>query len=585
VSYWDYRTDLVVVGSGGGGMTAALMASDLGSDVLVVEKSAQYGGSTAMSGGSIWAPNNPLMEREGSPDCPKAALAYLEALTSGKVSEQRLRAFVDGVSEMVRYLEEHSHVRFQIVPEYPDYYAEIEGSRPHGGRTIEPVPLNARQLKGMWKQLGVPPAQEVVWGRWMLTAAEARVLMSASVRARLISGWRFASYCLNPLRSLSRTDTRLTLGNALIARLRLSLADRRVPLWLETRVRRLIVESGRVMGVEAEREGRTIRILANRGVLLASGGFEKNQAMRERYQPPPVCTDWSNGNPDNTGDGIQMGIEVGGAVGLMDQAWWMPTTMVPGGSMPWYSKDAWWTEIARNPGSSLPWFILVDRSLPGTIMVNSKGRRFTNEAAPYPDVANAQFANHTREGGTIPAYLIADHRYHRRYPMGPVMPGLPTGKYVKSGFLKASHSLRGLAEQCGIDAEGLEAEVERYNRHAVAGRDPDFHKGEKPIDRFYSDPAIKPNPCLAPLCNPPYYAIKSFPGDLGTKGGLRTDSHARVLREDDSPIEGLYATGNCSASVMGDGYPGAGATIGPAMAFGYIAARHASERCAERDPR
>jgi 3-oxosteroid 1-dehydrogenase len=576
VGDWDYTADVVVVGSGGGGLTAALMASDLGSRVLVVEKSDQYGGSTAMSGGSIWAPNNPLLERAGSPDSPEAALAYLRAITSGGVSEERLRAFVEGVSEMVRYLEEHSRVRFQIVPGYPDYYTEVEGSRPNGGRTLETVPLNARHLKGMWKQLRAPPAQEVVWGGWMLTATEARVMLSASLRARLISGWRFASYLLNPARSLSRTDTRLTLGSALVGRLRLSLADRRVPLWLETRVRGLTVEGGRVRGVEAEREGRTIRVRAAKGVILASGGFEKSQAMRERYQRPPVCADWSNGSPDNTGDGIRMGIEAGAAVGLMDQAWWMPTAMIPGGSMPWYSKGAWWTEIARKPGSSLPWFILVDRSLPGTIMVNSKGRRFTNEAAPYLDVANAQFANHTRECSAIPAYLIADQRYHRRYPMGPVMPGLSTQKYVKSGFLKASNSLRGLAEQCGIDAAGLEAEVERYNRHAVAGRDLDFHKGETPIDRFYGEPAIEPNPCLAPLCKPPYYAIESFPGDLGTKGGLCTDSHARVLREDGSPIEGLYATGNCSASVMGETYAGAGATIGPSMTFGYLAARHAS---------
>jgi 3-oxosteroid 1-dehydrogenase len=573
---WDQTTDILVVGSGGGGMTAALVARDLGNDALIVEKSSQYGGSTAMSGGSIWAPNNHLMEREGYRDSPGAALAYLKTVTSGKVPEENLQAYVDGTRKMVRYLEEHSHVRFQIVPEYPDYYSDIEGSKPNGGRTIEAIPFNARRLDGMWNQLRLPPAQELVGGVWMMTAGEVRGMMGASVRARMLSAWRFATYLLNPTRSFARTDTRLALGNALIARLRLSLADRHVSVWLSTAAQRLVIEEGRVIGLEATRGGRTIRIRTNKGVILAAGGFEKNQAMREEYQRRPVSADWSLGNPDNTGDAIRMGLEAGAAVALMDQAWWMPTAMVPGDAMPWYAKGSWWTEIAMTPGSYLPWFSLVDRSLPGTIMVNSKGKRFTNEAAPYIDVAKAQFANHSRECRAIPAHLIADHRYHLKYPLGPIMPRLSTKKYVKRGVLKVSDTLRGLAEQCGLDPDGLEAEVRKYNQYAVAGKDPDFQKGDQPIDRFYSDPVVKPNPCLAPLNTPPYYALELFPGDLGTKGGLRTDPHARVLREDGSPIEGLYATGNCSASVMGEAYPGAGSTIGPAMTFGYLAARHAS---------
>jgi len=539
-------------------MTAALIAKDQGSDVLVLEKGAVYGGSTAMSGGSIWVPNNHLMKRVGLKDSLQEALTYLKTITTGKVSEERLRAYVDNAPQMVKYLEIHSHVRYQVVPGYADYYPNTEGGKPGGGRTIEAAPFNVRKLGKMGIQMRQLPRQARLFGRIMATAYDAHLMLDSSVRGRVRAAKTFASYLLNPARSFAKTDTRLALGNALIGRLRLSLADRDIPIWLNTSAGKLIVEGNRVVGLEAEKAGQTIRIRANKGVILAAGGFPHNKAMRQKYQRQPITNAWTVACPENNGDAIQMGIEVGGAVDLMDDAWWMPTSLVP--------------------DEDIPNLIMVERSLPGCMIVNRKSRRFTNEAAPYIDVVKDQYANHWETGGAIPAYLIMDKRFRDRYPTSPMLPWFTPKKHIDSGYLKVSDTLEELAEKCGIDPQGLVTEVEKINRYAVTGKDLDFKKGDSVIDRFYGDPSVKPNPCLAPLDKPPYYAIELWPGDLGTKGGLNTDVHARVLRDDGSPIEGLYATGNCSSSVMGHAYAGAGATIGPSMVFGYIAALHASEK-------
>ena len=552
---WDQTTDVLVVGSGGGGMTAALMARDRGADALLMEKSGLYGGSTAMSGGSIWIPNNHLMKRAGLSDSPEEALAYLKAVTAGEVPEERLRAYVKAAPEMVKYLEEKSRARFQIVPGYSDYYPGLAGGKPGGGRTIEASPFAARKLGRMRAELRPLPRQAMVFGRMMATAYDAHRMLDSSVLGRVRAARVFALYFMNPFRSLARTDTRLTLGNALAGRLRLSLSDRRVPVWLNTAAAHLIVDGGRVVGVEAQKSGQSVRIRANRAVILAAGGFAHNKAMREKYQRQPITDAWTVASPADDGDGIQMGLELGASVEFMDDAWWMPTSVAPGEEMPIMS--------------------IVDRSLPGCIIVNKQGRRFTNEAAPYIDVVKSQYASHFRDGGAIPAYFLMDQRFRRRYPAGPMMPMSTPKRFISSGYLKVADTLEGLAEKCGIDPVGLVAEVKKFNEYAAAGKDLDFQKGDTAIDRFYADASVKPNPCLGPLGKPPFCAIELWPGDLGTKGGLVTDGSARVLRQDGSPIEGLYATGNCSASVMGNSYAGAGATIGPSMVFGYIAALHA----------
>ncbi len=552
---WDASADLLVVGSGGGGMTAAIVAADRGLDVLVIEKGKVYGGSTAMSGGALWIPNNHLMQRSGLVDSPEDSMSYLKTLTAGRVPDDRLLAYNEAAPKLLSHLEQRTDVRFRIVPGYSDYYPRVGGARPGGGRTVEPVPFNALRLGSLRHQMRPLPRQARLLGRLMATAYDAHMMLDTSLRGRLWAVRVFGSYLVNPFRFLAKTDTRLTLGNALIGRLRLSMKKRSISLWLNTPAIRLIMENGRVAGIEAKREGKTVSIRADRGVLLAAGGFPHNRAMRQRYEPAELSKALSMACPDNQGDAVQMGIEAGAALDLMDEAWWMPVSMVP--------------------GDTVPQMILIERSLPGCIMVNKEGRRFTNEAAPYIDVVKDQYANNLETGAAIPAYMIMDSRFRSKYPTSPMLPGFTPSKYIENGYMKKAGTLEDLARQCGIDIRGLSTAMERFNTYAATGRDPDFDRGSTPIDRFYGDAAVKPNPCLAPIDRPPYYAIEIWPGDLGTKGGLVTDRHARVLQQDGSPIQGLYATGNCTASVMGTSYAGAGATVGPAMVFGYLAALHA----------
>jgi 3-oxosteroid 1-dehydrogenase len=555
---WDYTTDVLVVGSGGGGMVAALVAKDKGCDVIIIEKGAEYGGSTAMSGGAIWAPNNHLMEKAGVSDSPGDALAYLKAIGGGQVAEDRLQAYVDTVADVVGYLEQNSHARYRIIPGYADFYPQIDGGRAEGGRIVEPVPFNGRRLGKMRGQMRWLHPQVLVFGRIMVSLSDANVMMDTSMRGRKATFKILSSYFLNPLRLLSRTDTRLTMGNAAVGRLRLSLADRGIPVWLSSAARKLVVDGDRVVGVEVEKGGELIRIRAAKGVILAAGGFPRNGEMREKYQRAPITDAWTVACPQNTGDAIRMAHEVGAALRFMDQAWWLPTSLVPGGA--------------------IPQMILVERSLPGSMIVNNRGKRFVNEAAPFTDVVRAQYADHDETGGAIPAFLIVDTRFRKKYPLSPMLPGFTPRKYIDNGYVKVGGTLEELAGKCGIDRQGLADEVQKLNRYADTGEDIDFKKGSSVIDRYFGDPAVGPNPCLGPIDVPPYYAIELWPGDIGTSGGLDTDAHARVLREDGSPTDGLYATGNCAAAVTGNAYPGAGATIGASMVFGYIAARHAAER-------
>jgi len=346
------------------------------------------------------------------------------------------------------------------------------------------------------------------------------------------------------------------MGNALVAMLRRSLMDRGIPLWLETAVRELVVENNRVVGVVVQRHGQRVRVRATKGVVLAAGGFEGNQAMRERYLPHPTRVEWSCANRANTGDVIQMAHEVGAALELMDEAWWGPTSVVPG-----------------EPHARM---LVIEKSLPGSILVNKRGERFVNEAAPYVDVVKAMYANHAPEAPCIPAYMVFDATFRRKYPCGPILqasqqPDWALPRALRN-YLTKAETLEELAHHLRIDAAGLRKTVMRFNEFARNGTDLDFHRGETIFDRYYGDEKVRPNPCLAPIETPPFYGLEAYPGELGTKGGLKTDARARVLRESGEPVAGLYAIGNCSASVMGRSYPGAGATIGPAMTFGYIAA-------------
>ncbi|UCE87255.1 MAG: FAD-binding protein, partial [Deltaproteobacteria bacterium] len=436
----------------------------------------------------------------------------------------------------------------------------VSGSKP-GGRALEPRSFNARVLGDDLLRMRDQNPQMQIMGRIFMTIPEARTLLTRA------PGWiglalkLMLRYWLDiPWRFKSKRDRNLAMGNALVGMLRRSLLDRGVPLWLETPARELVVEGGRVVGVVAEREGRTLRIRAEKGVVLAAGGFEGNQVMRDTYLPNPTRVAWSCANPNNTGDVIDMAVKLGAGLDLMEDAWWGPVTVVPG-----------------EPHARM---LVIEKSLPGSILVNQRGERFVNEAAPYTDVVNAMYEKHSPEAPCVPAYLVFDSVYRKKYPCGPVLQGSQQPDWAlprafRQGYLRKADTLTALAAQLGIDAGGLAATVEKMNRYAGTGKDLDFHRGETIFDRYYGDAEVEPNPCLAPIASPPFYGLEAYPGELGTKGGLRTDARARVVQESGEPIAGLYAIGNCSASVMGHTYPGAGATLGPATTFGYIAARDA----------
>jgi 3-oxosteroid 1-dehydrogenase len=557
---WDHSVDLLIVGSGAGAMTAALAGCDRGADALLIEKSDRYGGSSAMSGGGLWVPCNHLMAEVGVDDDPEDAWTYLRETTGGEVSEDRLRAYLEKAPEMVRYLVEHTRAEFVSLPEYADYYQRIPGSRP-GGRSLEPKNFDAGLLGEEFLKMREQNPQMLIMNRIFMTVFEARTMLTRAPGWIGITMRLMARYWLDvPWRFKSRRDRNLAMGNALVGMLRRSLMDRGIPLWLETAARELIVEDGRVVGALAEKEGRKVRIAASKGVVLAAGGFEGDQAMRERYLPNPTRVEWSCANKHNTGDAIRMGQTVGAALDLMSDAWWGPTSVVPG------------EEHAR--------MLVIEKSLPGSILVNKAGERFVNEAAPYIDVVNEMYAKDSPEKPCVPAYLVFDASFRQKYPCGPLLqasqqPDWALPRSLKQGYLKRADTLEGLAAELGIGAAGLRESVEKLNEYARTGKDLDFHRGETVFDRYYGDEKVAPNPCLAPIEKPPFYGLEAYPGELGTKGGLKTDASARVLKESGEPIPGLYAIGNCSASVMGHSYPGAGSTLGPATTFGYIAARHA----------
>ena len=538
--------EVVVVGSGAAGMTAALAAAHHGLDVVVIEKTGRFGGSTARSGGGVWIPGNEVLRRAGVADTPEQASAYLAHVVDGCVPAARQRALLEHGPAMLGFVRAHTPVDFAWVPGYADYYPEAPGGLAKG-RSIEPVPLNARVLGPELTHLN-PPYLPVPDGvtitqrdyRWLSLGPRHPRAMLAAAR---VAG-RMARARVLRQRALS-------LGQALAAGLRAGLLAKQVPVWLDTPMTGLHIVDGRVAGVQVTRDGQPALILASRGVILAAGGFERNEQMRQRYQRAPIGVDWTTGAAGNTGDAIIAGEAAGAALDLMDDAWWGPSIPLPSG----------------------PFFCLAERSLPGCILVNGAGQRFVNESAPYVDAVHAMYAGHSPAVPHIPSWLVTDQRYRDSY----VFAGLPPGKrlprrWYAVGAVVQAPAVAELAGQIGVDAAGLAATIAKFNEFAAAGRDTDFHRGDSAYDRYYGDPRQRPNPNLAPLARPPFYAFKIVPGDLGTKGGLRTDERARVLRADGTPIPGLYAAGNTSAAVMGHSYAGAGATIGPAMTFGYIAA-------------
>ena len=553
--------DVIVVGSGAGAMTSALFAAEQNLSVLVVEKSDKFGGTSAISGGGIWIPNNHYFSAKGGRDSFELALQYLKAATGEHGDEKRLRAYLKHAPQMIEALEHNSHVRYAVAQKYPDYYPHLPGSLA-GGRTLDPELFDTSLLGDELANLRAPSPSTLLMGRIAWTARHAHKAMSRSFGWRLLILGLMLRYKLDfKWRRKSRRDRRAALGSALVASLRRSLMDRDIPLWLNTDFQSLLTENGRVSGVQVCRDGQALQLHARRAVIFGSGGFEQNQALRERYLPQPTRRDWSATPPgNNTGAALEAGTALGAATALMDWAWWAPTIAVP--------------------GEDKPRGVFAERAFPGAIVVNSLGRRFVNEAAPYLEFVDAMYRDNQSTGGkSIPAWVIFDGHFRFNYAMGPLMPAqvMPDSRlrkeWLNALYFKAD-SLAALAAQIGVDSVGLEQTVARVNEYARSGVDADFGRGGNVFDRYYGDSNVKPNPCLAPLSKGPYYAMRLDAGDIGTKGGLLTNEHAQVVSQDGEAIPGLYAIGNCAASVMGTSYPGAGGTLGPAMTFGYIAANH-----------
>jgi 3-oxosteroid 1-dehydrogenase len=558
----DTQVDVLVIGSGNGALTAALCAYELGvKDILVIEKSAEYGGTSATSGGGVWIPCNRYAREAGAQDSFEAAREYLRGtIPPGAVPPEMIDTYLREGPRMIDFLHERTRVRYQSLAHYPDYWSFLPGAR-GGHRSMEPEPVYRDVLGAEGSRLRDTHHMMWMFDRIAMTQVEAQVLMVrmpgwGSVVSRML--WEYLSDV--PWVLTHRRSRRLACGAAGIARLRWSMLDRNIPLWLNAPMQDLLADDGgRIVGATVFLNGRRVVVRARRGVVLAAGGFEHNQAMRDQYLPKPTSTAWSAAAGTNTGDAIRAALGIGATTRLMD--------------------GGWWCSSFKAPDEPVPRLAIMEKSYPGGCVVNRRGRRIANESQNYITYQLELFAKHTDADPQVPAWMVFDARFRRSYFVGPLSTArfrpdwmLPK-RYFSSGFLTRASTVRELAQQAGIDPEGLGRTIEAMNEYARTGKDLEFRRGEAEYDRYYADPAIKPNPCLAPIVEPPFYAIRIEPGDFGTHGGLATDTDGRVLGSGGQPIPGLYAVGNCAAPVLPT-YPGPGSTLGPAMTFAWQAARH-----------
>jgi 3-oxosteroid 1-dehydrogenase len=538
--------DVVVLGSGAAGLTAAVTAAELGASVAVFEKADLLGGTTAWSGGQVWVPNNPHMADVDATDSAEEALRYIMSLSHGLIDESLASAYVASAPEMVRFLEERTPVQFYAVRGMPDYHPEFPGGKTGGGRTIE-CPLFPFAELGEWEQRVTPSP----YMPGHLTMSETP-LGAATPKP------------VSPDELARRTQTNERgCGQALTGRLLRACLDRGVEPETSAAGTELLIEDGRVAGVRVAMKDGEVEVRARVGVVLATGGFEWNPEYVRAFLRGPMTHPVSMATCD--GDGLRMAMKAGAKLGNMREAWWIPAAVVP--------------ETDNPTGRQL---MSGPRCLPRSIMVNGEGKRFTNESANYNafgnafhvvDVARFAYAN-------LPCWLIFDQGYVDRFGFGARL--APPG--TVADWPARADSLGELAEQLGIPPAQLEATVERWNTNVAAGHDPDHHRGESAHDRWWGDPNCKGRieAALGPLEQGPFYAAEIKSGALGTKGGPVTDANARVLDIDGEVIEGLYAAGNTMASVFGMTYGGPGGTLGPAMTFGYLAGKHAGEQASQR---
>lgn len=545
---WNKSVDFLVVGTGAAGLSAAITAKRNGLDTLVVESTDKWGGTTAISGGGLWLPNNPLMKADHADDSFDDALSYMNK-TIGDVgpwtSEARKKAFLIGIHHFVTMLSEEG-VKWARSKDYPDYYPDLPGGRI--GRALEVKPFNVRRLPKKWRktQRISIPAPLMTDDVWLLSRAW-------STPQGFVRG---AMFVFRTIGGLATGQLKIGMGAALTGSMLEIILRQKTPVWLKSPLVDLVVEDGKVVGAVVKKGRKEVRIETRRGVMLAAGGFAHNKQWRMKYHGVPG---WSSAPEGQLGEGIEIGGKAGGALGMMDDAWWGGTTANTNGSPYMHG------------------FLLNERSDPWSIVVDQKGNRYLNESESYID-----FGHHMLERdkivGAIPSWIIYDHRHTTHFLNSSLMIPGAKKKLKKMGELVTADTLEELGEKMGVDKHTFEITIERFNRFAEEGVDKDFGRGRTAYDRYYSNPMVKPNPNLGTIEKGPFTAQKIYPGDLGTKGGLVTDEWARVQTEDGSVIKGLYAAGNNTASVMGHTYPGPGSTIAPASVFGYLGALHASRQ-------
>ncbi|MBX8687305.1 3-ketosteroid-delta-1-dehydrogenase [Mycobacterium sp. 20091114027_K0903767] len=550
----DSEVDLLVVGSGTG-LAAALAAHQRGLSVLVVEKSSHVGGSTARSGGALWLPASQVIEECGGTDPSRRAHTYLEAVVADSAPQQRSTAYLDNLPATVDMLRRTTPMKLFWAKEYSDYHPEAPGGSA-AGRTCECRPLDTSilgeylpDLRPGVMEVKIPMPTTGADYRWLNLMSRVPRKGLPTVLKRLAQG----------LGGLALGKRYAAGGQALAAGLFAGAIRAGIPIWLDTSLTELVTEGDRVTGAIVEHGGKRLAVTARRGVVLAAGGFDHDMDMRHKFQSESLGSNLSLGAESNTGDAIRLGQDAGADIALMDQSWWFPA-------------------VAPLPGSA-PAVMLAERSLPGSFIVDHNGHRFANESADYMSFGQRVLELEASGTPVESMWIVFDQKYRNSYVFAAeLFPRMPIPQtWYDAGIAVKADSFDDLATKMQVPVEDFVATVTRFNENAFAGEDPDFERGRSAYDRYYGDPTVTPNPNLRPLVKGPFYAVKMVLSDLGTCGGLRADDRARVLREDGTVIDGLYAIGNTAANAFGHTYPGAGATIAQGLVYGYIAARDAAE--------
>ena len=560
---WDRETDLIVAGAGPAGMTAALVAALEGLEVIICEKSQQVGGTGATSAGTLWIPGNTQSKMAGYEDSATDAAKYLDSFIGDDEDKIRRRVYLEEGPKVIDYLMERTDVKFNPCGKHPDYRNNIVGAAIEG-RAILPKQFNGRKLGKNFERVRPPIEEFMLFGGMMVGKDD---IARLTKRYESVTNFAFsASIFLRFLidRLWYKRGTRLTMGNALVARLFYSLCKQNVPILFGAPVIELVNEQSGVIGAVIETQQGRKRIRGKKGVVLSTGGFSHNKEFREKYLPKPISP-YSLATESNTGDGLRIGESIGAKL-----------------DDPPHQRSAFWTPVSitkRKDGTAgLFPHIFLDRAKPGLIAVNAGGQRFVNEAASYHDFVEAMYRSHENVA-TIPAWLVCDSYFVQKYGIGTIYPGTKNlQKFAKAGYVRIADTISNLAKSIGISGTELENTIMRHNEFASNGIDLDFGKGDLELNRFNGDSDNRPNPCLRSIETAPFVAMPVWPAELGCSIGLKTNINGQVLDQNNENIAGLYACGNDMSSIMAGCYPGPGITLGPAVVFGYRVAMHAAGR-------